>query len=398
MNLEIVKYSLILGLMNAISAFAIDMYLPAMPTMASDLGAPISSAQLTLTVYFLAFGVAQLFWGPLSDMFGRKLPIYLGLGLFFAASIGCAYAQDIETLIVLRFIQGVAAAGPMSIPRAIIRDLYTGQKATRMMSTLMLVFSVSPMLAPLLGSFVMEPFGWRGVFFAIAACTILSLVMVGTLLPETLKPSDRRPFDMRTMFQSFGILLKDMNYLSLTFIGGLGMASFFTFLGSASFVYMEHFGLDPTQFAIAFAANAAGFFVTSQFAANLMGIAGPKKLIFVATIGYAIMVGGLLSIFALGMGTLPIMIAMFIVANGFMGLIIPTSMVLALEDHGPIAGAAASLGGTLQMLSGSLAMAISAMFFDGTPVPMLVVIVACALGALALAIMSNRRGTPAIAE
>ena len=397
MDKNIIKYALILGLLSAIGAFAIDMYLPALPVLTADLNAPVTSAHFTLTVYFFAFGISQIFWGPASDMLGRKIPIFLGLGIFIAASVGCAFAQNIETLIVFRVLQAIGAAGPLSIPRAIIRDLYTGQKATRLMSTVMLVFSVSPMLAPMIGSWVMEPFGWRGVFLAIAIATFISLALVTFALPETLRPEDRRPMKLGVMFANFATLLRDFNYLRLTFIGGLGMASFFTFLGSASFVYMDHFGLTPTMFAYAFAANAAGFFVASQFAANLMGIAGPKRLILVATIGYAVMMTALFTIFALGLGSLPILITMFIIANGFMGLIIPTSMVLALEEHGPIAGAAASFGGTLQMLSGSAAMAVSTFFFDGTPVPMLAVILACALGALILAIVANLRQAPATA-
>ncbi len=388
------KYGLILGLMSAVGSFAIDMYLPALPSLANDLNAPIASAQMTLMVYFLAFGISQLFYGPASDMFGRKLPIYVGLGLFIIASIGCAVAPNMETLIALRFVQGVGAAAPASIPRAIIRDLYTGQKATRLMSTVMLVISISPMLAPMVGSIIIEPLGWRAVFFAIAATTVLSFILVAFALPETLKPEDRVPFDPKSMFASFGILVRDPSFMGLTFIGGLGMAAFFAFLGSASFVYMQHFSLSPSQFAIAFASNAAGFFAASQFAANMMGKFGAKPMILYATFGYATTVVAMLAVFYFGFGSLPLMIIMFIMANGFMGLIIPTVIVFALEDHGSIAGAAASLGGTLQMLSGALAMGISSLVFDGTPVPMLAVIASCGIGAYVLALITIRRPSP----
>ncbi|WP_424984048.1 multidrug effflux MFS transporter [Maritalea sp. S77] len=398
MDRNILKFSLILGLMSAIGAFAIDMYLPALPLLAEDLQSSTSAAQLTLMSYFIAFGASQLFYGPASDMFGRKKPIYFGLGLFLLSSIGCAFAPNIETLIVLRFLQGIGAAAPMSIPRAVIRDLYTGQKATRMMSTIMIVISISPMLAPLLGSMVIVPFGWRAVFLTIAFATILSIALAAFALPETLKPENRVAFDAKTMFNSFGVLLRDANYLGLTFIGGLGMAAFFTFLGSASFVYMEHFGLTPTQFSLAFAANASGFFVASQFAATLMGKFGAERLIRAATLGYAIMVLILLGVFFSGFGSLTSLIILFIIANGFMGLIIPTSMVLALEEHGPIAGAAASLGGTMQMMLGALAMAISSLVFNGTPVPMLAVIALCGVGAFILSRITVRHPATTAAE
>lgn len=398
MKLDLIKFALILGLMSAVGAFAIDMYLPAMPAIADDFGAPVAAAQLTLMSYFLAFGVSQLFYGPASDMFGRKLPIFFGMGLFVLASIGCAMAPNIETLIGLRAVQGLGAAAMMSIPRAIVRDLYTGQKATRLMSTIMLVISISPMLAPLLGSLVIVPFGWRAVFLAIAGTTLLAALMVTLALPETLEPARRTPFKGRAMLKSFGILVRDPSFMGLTFIGGLGMAAFFTFLGSASFVYMDHFGLSPTEFSVAFALNAAGFFTASQFAANLMGKFGAHRLIRVSTAGYAVMVIILLALFAGGMGSLPLLVVMFLLANAFMGFIMPTSMVLALEEHGEIAGAAASLGGTLQMVAGAIAMTVSSMVFDGTPVPMLEVIVACGLGAFVLALITVKTPATVAAE
>ncbi|MCF4099388.1 multidrug effflux MFS transporter [Maritalea mediterranea] len=398
MDRNILKFSLILGLMSAVGAFAIDMYLPALPLLAEDLNSSTSAAQMTLMVYFIAFGVSQLFYGPASDMFGRKKPIYFGLGLFMVTSIGCAFAPNIESLIALRFLQGIGAAAPMAIPRAVIRDLYTGQKATRMMSTIMIVIAISPMLAPLLGSAVIVPFGWRAVFLAIALATLIAMALAAFALPETLKPENRTPFVATSMLKSFGILLRDTNYLGLTFIGGLGMAAFFTFLGSASFVYMEHFGLTPTQFSLAFAVNASGFFVASQFSATIMGKIGPERLIRGATLGYATMVIILLGVFFFGFGSLPALIILFIIANAFMGLIIPTSMVLALEEHGPIAGAAASLGGTMQMLLGAFAMGISSAIFNGTPVPMLAVIALCGIGAFVLARITVRHPLPRAAK
>lgn len=390
MDRELLKMALILGLMSTIGPFAIDMYLPALPTIAEDFGAPVATAQLTLTSYFIAFGVAQLFYGPASDMFGRKAPIYFGLGLFAIASVGCALAPSIEILSTLRFFQGLGAAGVMSIPRAIIRDQYTGAKATRLMSSIMLVISVSPMLAPLVGSLIIVPFGWRAVFLAVTAATGFALLLNMFALPETLPKEKRTPFAAGAMFKSFGVLMRDIRFLGLTFIGGLGMAAFFTFLGSASFVYMDFYGLDPTQFAIAFALNAAGFFAASQFAANVMRWFGPTRLIRGATLGYSMTALVLLALFATGLGSFPLLVGMLIFANLFMGLIMPSSMVLALEEHGPIAGAAASLGGTLQMLVATGAMVLGGIVFDGTPLPMLVIIAACASGTFFLAMLTVR--------
>ena len=172
------KMALILGLLSAIGPFAIDMYLPALPDIGASLGASVGAVQWSLTAFFLALGAGQLFYGPISDMVGRKPPLYFGLGLFTVASVGCALASDIETLVALRFVQGLGAAAGMAIPRAVVRDLHTGTDAARLMSLLILVFSVSPILAPLAGSGVIALTGWRGVFWVVAVAAVAGLALV----------------------------------------------------------------------------------------------------------------------------------------------------------------------------------------------------------------------------
>ncbi|MCP5144198.1 MAG: multidrug effflux MFS transporter [Gammaproteobacteria bacterium] len=387
---ELLKMALILGLVSMIGPFAIDMYLPAMPAIAADFNTSASVAQLTLTSYFVAFAVAQMVFGPASDVFGRKKPIYVGMTLFILASVACVLSHTIEMLIAVRFLQGFGAAGIMSIPRAVIRDRYTGVKATRLMSTVMLVFSVSPMLAPLAGSMIIVPFGWRAVFAVVAGAAALALVLNIFALPETLPQHQRSPFQLSIMLTNFGILLKDRLFIGLTLIGGLGMASFFVFLGSASFVYMEYYKLSPTQFSLAFAVNAAGFFIASQFSANLLGRLGPTRLIRYTVFGFALTTTTLLLAFVTGWGSLPLMILLLVMGNLFLGFMMPTANVLALEEHGPIAGAAASLGGTMQMVTGVVAMALGSAVFDGSPLPMLMIIAACGVITLALALLTVR--------
>ena len=179
------RSALILGLLTAIGPFAIDMYLPAMPSIGQDLGAENNAVQMSLLAFFIPFAVAQLFYGPISDMWGRKAPLYMGIGLFAVASIGCALASDVETLIAFRFLQGIGGAAGMVIPRAIVRDMHTGVQAARLMSLLMLVFSISPILAPLTGSAVIVLFGWRGVFWAVMIAAFLGLILLSTQLTET---------------------------------------------------------------------------------------------------------------------------------------------------------------------------------------------------------------------
>src|SRR5258707_806892 len=281
------RNAIILGLLAAIGPFAIDMYLPALPTIAADLGASTAAAQMTLMVFFVAFGVCQVVYGPVSDMVGRKPPLYFGLALFTVGSVGCAAAAGIGWLIFFRFVQGIGASSVMVIPRAIIRDLHTGIEATRLMSLVMLVLSVSPILAPLTGSALIVPFGWRAVFVAVTVVAGLGVVMAAFALPETGQPKDRIAVSVGSVLGGFGQLFRHGRFLGLTFIGGLGMASFFAFLASSSFVYIGHFGLTPTQYSLAFSLNAVGFIGASQFAARLGLRFGMARVVATAVSCYA---------------------------------------------------------------------------------------------------------------
>ena len=174
MTTSFARNAIVLGLLSAIGPFAIDMYLPALPAIAADLQASTAAKQMTLMIFFISFGVCQIFYGPVSDMIGRKPPLYFGIVVFALGGIGCGLAPSIEWLIFFRFVQGLGAASVMVIPRAIIRDLHTGADAARLMSLIMLVFSVSPILAPLTGSALIVPFGWRAVFVAVTIAAIFS--------------------------------------------------------------------------------------------------------------------------------------------------------------------------------------------------------------------------------
>jgi DHA1 family bicyclomycin/chloramphenicol resistance-like MFS transporter len=397
MKPELLKMAIILGLLSAIGPFSIDMYLPAMPAIATGFGVDIALSQWTLMSYFLAFGVSQLFYGPASDAFGRKPPLYFGLVVFVIASIGCAIAPTIEWLIGMRFIQGIGAASVMSIPRAVIRDSYRGNEATRLMSTVMLIISVSPMLAPLIGSALIVPLGWRSVFYAVAFIAIGSFLITRFILPETCPPEKRIPFNMGSMLHAFNILVRDPFFMGVTLIGAACTASFFIFLSTASFLYTEFYGLTPTQFALAFALNAVGFFSATQLAANFAAKFGPNKTVLGATIGATFFSLLLLIIFIMGLGSFTILVAILFLFNACLGLIIPIAMVLSLEEHGPIAGTASALGGTMQMVIAALAMVAVSFVFDGTPLPMVGSISVSILIALALSIAVLRRPAPTAA-
>lgn len=370
MTTSFYRIAIVLGLLSAIGPFAIDMYLPALPSIGKDLGAETSVTQLSLLAFFISFALAQLLYGPLSDMWGRKLPLYLGIGIFLLASIGCALATDIETLIAFRFIQGIGGAAGMVIPRAVVRDMHTGVEAARLMSLLMLVFSISPILAPLTGSGVIALFGWRGVFWAVMIAAFIGLALLATQLDETRPKEDRAESNIGSALAAYGRLLGDRNFLTLAFIGGLAISSFLIYLANSPFILIEHYGLTPTQYSFAFSVNAVSFFAVSQLTGMLGARFGLVRVMRMAVAGFAFTMVALAVVMGAGFTQLPVLAVFLFVGYGFLGLVIPTSGVLALEDHGEIAGTASSLMGTLQFVASAIIIAISSIFADGTAVPM----------------------------
>ena len=389
------RIALVLGLLSAIGPFAIDMYLPALPEIGGSLDAAIGPVQMSLTVFFLALGVGQLLYGPVSDMVGRKPPLYFGLGLFVLASIGCALATDIEMLIALRFVQGLGAAAGMAIPRAVVRDLHTGNDAARLMSLLMLVFSVSPILAPLAGSAVIAFTGWRGVFWAVTVAAVIGLATIASVLKETRPAEERVESSLGSALQAYGVLLRDAHYLGLVFIGAFAMAGFFTYLANSSFVMIDHYGLSPTMYSVAFGVNAAAFFGAAQLNGMLCERYGIVRVVKTSVTACGLVMTAMFLYYLTGGDRLAVLIVLYFIASALMGFVIPTTSVLALEQHGAIAGTASALLGTLQMLTGAVVMTVVGFFTDGRPLPMVAGMAGGALIAVALAwiTLGGRRST-----
>jgi DHA1 family bicyclomycin/chloramphenicol resistance-like MFS transporter len=377
------RLALVLGLLSAVGPFAIDMYLPALPAIGRSLDADVSAVQSSLMVFFLAIAISQIAYGPAADMLGRKRPLYFGLALFTAGSVGCALAPNIETLIAFRFVQGLGGGAVMVIPRAIVRDLHTGIDAARLMSLLMLVFSVSPILAPLCGSLVIEAGGWRAIFWVVTAIGVANLVMTATVLRETRPLEDRLQSNLRSTVAAFALLLRDRHFLGLSFIGAFGMASFFVFLANSSFVMIEHHGLTPRQYSLAFSVNAVSFIGVAQFTGWLSTRFGLMRVVKVAVTGFALSMAVLLGVTLAGVDRLGVLMALLFVGFGFLGLVVPTTSVLALDDHGQIAGTASALMGMLQLVTGAVVMPIVGAFVDGSAVPMVVGVALCAFTAWA---------------
>ena len=385
MKAGFLRAALVLGLLQAIGPFAIDMYLPALPSIGQSLGADVDSVQASLMVFFVALAVGQLLYGPVSDMVGRKLPLYFGLALFAVASVGCALATDVQMLIVFRFVQGLGACACFAIPRAIVRDLHTGVDAARLMSLLMLVFSVAPIVAPMAGSFVDQWVGWRGIFWSVAGLALVGIGMTATVLTETRPPHKRVDSGLRNALAAYRMLLADGRFLAFVGIGAFGVASFHAYLAGSSFALIDHYGLTPKQYSLAFSVNAIAFIGAAQFTGRFGARYGLRNVVRYAAVGYAVAMALLLALHLAGVDRLEVLIALLFIGYGFLGLVIPSTSVLALDRHGAHAGTASALIGTFQFVFGAIVIALSGVFTDGTARPMVVSIAVCALLAVTLA-------------
>lgn len=396
MSPKFLRIAVVLGLLSAIGPFAIDMYLPALPSIGADLHAGTAAVQMSLLIFFLSMGFGQIVVGPISDMVGRKLPLYGGLALFMIGGIGSAMAPTIEWLIAFRFLQGLGASAGMAIPRAIVRDLHTGNEAAKLMSLLMLVFSVSPILAPLTGSQIIENFGWRAVFWTVTGAAVLATILLATSLKETRPVEDRAGSSFATALSGYRFLMGDRNFLGLVAIAGFGIASFFVYLSSSSFILIDHYGLSPSVYSVFFSINAVAFIGMSQLTGLLAERFGLRRVVRVAVTGYATTMVMLFAVMATGIDRLDVMAALLFVGYGFLGLVIPTTSVLAMEEHGEIAGTASALMGTLHFAIGAVAMGVAGVFFDGTPLPMVAGITLCAVISFTLAKVTLGRSREAV--
>ena len=394
MKSSFARNAIVLGLLSAVGPFAIDMYLPALPAIAVDLHASDAATQGSLLSFFLAVALCQIVYGPVSDSFGRKAPLYFGTVLYVIGAVGCSLAPTIEWLIVARFVQGIGACAGMTIPRAIVRDLHTGHEAARLMSLIMLVFSVSPILAPVTGSLVTQFGSWREIFWIISILGLASLAVAFFLLKETRPREERIAFDAGAIARNYLELLRDRHYLGVVFIGGFGMSSFFAYLAGASFIYIVHFGLTPTEFSFIFSINAIAFIGMAQFTGRLGRRFGLLRVVSAALTYYLTTTSILLALTLAGVDNVYVLVGLLFISFGAMGLVVPSTAALALEDYGSTAGTASALMGTLQLVVAAGVIGIVGEFTTGSPLPMVLAMAVCALIAFLIGRLTLSRRAP----
>jgi DHA1 family bicyclomycin/chloramphenicol resistance-like MFS transporter len=386
-----VRLVIVLGSMNAIGPLSIDMYLPAFPEIARALDTSASSVQLTLTACVAGLALGQLLLGPLSDRFGRRIPVIAAMVTYSAASLLCALATSVGALIALRFVQGLTGAGGIVISRAVVRDLHSGARAVRLFSSLMLVTGLAPILAPLLGGQLLAVSSWEGIFISLSILSALIAMLAALGLRETLPPERRIPSGLRRTVQTMGTLLRDRSFLGHALAGGLTFGALFAYISGSPFVLQGIYGLSPQVFSLAFAMNGLGLVAASQVNARIVERLGPTRLLRRALACVAASAFTLLVVVSIGgLSVWAVLVPMFAIVSSI-PFVLPNSTALALADHAAVAGTASALLGLIQFMVGALAAPLVGVAGPDTAVPMGVIMATLAIGGLAAQRFAGRR-------
>ena len=345
---------LVLGAFVAVGPLTIDMYLPALPTIANELQTTEAAVQLTLTGTLVGLALGQLVIGPLSDALGRRRPLLAGTALHVLASLMIILAPNIAVLGALRVLQGVGTAAGAVIALAVVRDLFDGRAAAVMLSRLFLVMGAAPVLAPTIGGEVLRVTSWRGVFALLAVYGVLLLVVGAYALPETLPPSRRRTSGFAPTLRTYRGLLRDRTYVGLVLVAGLTMAGLFSYVAGSSFVYQGQFGLDEQQFGLLFGAGAFWLIAATQLNPLVLRRFSPGEVLLAGSVIGVVAGAALLGLALTGTGGIAgVVVPLWAVLFGT-GLALPNAPALALSRHGEAAGAAAALLGAVQFGIGAL--------------------------------------------
>jgi len=374
---------LLLGFLTAVGPISTDMYLPAFPAIEAELGTARGSVEITLAAWFVGLATGQLVQGTLADRLGRRTPLLVGTAIYTVASIGCALSNDMAMLAFWRCVAAFGGAASAVIPRAIVRDLAEGLAAARLMSKLMLVMGAAPILAPTLGGLLLGVGGWRSIFWFSTVYGGLSCLLAWRLLPETLPPDRRARRSFVALIADFWQIGRERSFLTHAVMGAMAMFTVFVFISGAPGVYIEYFGLNPTQFGLLFAVSASGFIGASQLNPWLLQRfgAGRVPMLAIRLAGAAVLV---LTVFAVtGIGGLMGIFIPAAVGLACTGLVFPNAAVGALARHPARAGSASALLGTLQFTCAALGSALVGALADGTPRPMALLMVLGAGAAIA---------------
>jgi len=386
MNLRMV---LILGALSAFGPLAIDFYLPAFPAMAQAFATDEKHVQTTLAAYFLGLSLGQLAYGPVADRFGRRTPLLFGVALFTLASLACAYAPNLDTLIVARFVQALGGCAGMVLSRAIVSDKCDPVASAKVFSQLMLVMGLAPILAPMLGGVLVNVAGWQSIFLTLSLFSAACLVAVGLGLPESL-PAHMPRQPLSGALRQYLRLLADRVFVGHALTGGIAIAGMFAYIAGSPFVFIKLYGVPAEHYGWLFGTNAAGFILVAQINARLLAKRGPAFLLVRAVWLYLAAGLVLLGVAALRPAHLwPLLVPLFVCISS-LGCIIPNASACAMSGQGARAGSASALMGCLQFSVAAGAAALVGLLHDGSAVPMTLVVSLCGALVVSVALLTHR--------
>ncbi len=374
----------ILGGLCTIGPFATDLYLPALPTVAKDLGATTQAIALTVTTFLAGLALGQLIAGPLSDAYGRRLPLLVGLGVFAASATACALTPSVGVLVGVRFVQGFAGAAGIVIANAVVTDYARGRQAARLLSRLALVSGMAPIVAPLVGAQLLRFTSWRGIFVVLTGVGIVLVASVAFGLRESLPRERRSASGPGSTLRTMAMLTRDPSFMGYAVTSALAFMAFFAYLAGSSFVYQDLYGATPVQYSILFAINAVGMLIASQLNHRLLAHFAPQRLLAAALAAGALSgVAALIVTLVGGLGIVALAIPLFLLVSS-LGMVFPDSTALALSLHPEVAGSASAYFGTLRLGLGALATPLVGLGGAVSGLPMAIVIAVSSLAALAL--------------
>ncbi|MFJ3902214.1 Bcr/CflA family multidrug efflux MFS transporter [Streptomyces sp. NPDC090025] len=377
--------TLVLGGLTALPPLSMDMYLPALPEVTQALHAPAATVQLTLTACLAGMALGQLVVGPMSDKWGRRRPLLIGMIVYVLATAVCALAPSAGLLVGFRLLQGLAGAAGIVIARAVVRDLYDGVEMARFFSTLMLISGVAPIVAPLIGGQILRITDWRGVFHVLTVVGIVLTLVVWRFLGETLPPERRHTGGVGEALRTMRGLLADRVFTGYMLTGGLAFAVLFAYISASPFVVQEIYGASPQTFSLLFGVNSVGLVAVGQINGKLL--VGRVSLDKVLGFGLAVILLASVALLLMTTGVfgepglLPIAAGLFVLMSA-MGLAMPNTNAQALMRTPHAAGSASALLGTSSFLIGAVASPLVGIAGETTAVPMAVVQTGCAVAAV----------------
>lgn len=368
-------------LLSALVAFgplSIDMYLPSLPAIARDLAAPVGLVQFTIGGFLTGFCLGMLLYGPLSDRFGRRPVLLAGIALYLVASLACAFASSAEQLIALRVLQAIGGGAGSVMGRTVVRDVFPLDRAAQVLSLMHLVTMIAPLVAPVLGGWLLLAAGWRSLFLALALFGAVCLALVALRLPETHPAEQRGEVSLASAFRAYGHLLSDAPTLGYLLALGLTFGAMFAYITGSPFVYIEYFGVAPQHYGWLFGLNIASVIVLTAANKWLVKQVALDTLLqaqttVIAAAGLALWLAGANSLLAV---VLPLLVSV-----GLTGSIGPNTMARLLQRHSERAGVAMALAVSGQFGLGMLASALVASLHDGTPRAMCLVVALFGVGA-----------------